>query len=160
MATGRKAVVVTTSELARLKSAPRGPTLVQLTDAEYKTLVRGATRAMSLPRHICGGVQITPIPGGHGYVAIPVCGPNEVPVIGHDGVIRCSPTASAPTIPSLTPDGRRISSLSKADIVKFLPCGLLLRYLGLCLGTCAAGKSCKKYVLQLAKGTYIYCYCG
>jgi len=159
MATRRKAVVFTAGELAGRGRAPDRPVIVQLTSGEYKNLIKGATRAKSLPDHICGGVHVSPLPGA-GYVAIPVCGPDEVPVIGHDGVIRCSPTASGPKIPNLTPSGVRTSTLSKSELLKLLPCGLLLRWAGFCIGSCATGKRCKKYVLQLTHGTYIYCYCG
>lgn len=162
MATQRKAVVLTAGEFARRKSAPRGPTLIQLTESEVTKLKRGGTRAKSLPKHICGGVQIMPLPGGRGYVGIPMCGPDEVPDIGPDGVIRCRKLPSAPSVPGIKPQpGRTIGSgKGKGPLLGNLPCGLLFKYLGLCIGRCDAGRRCKKYVLQLTHGTYVYCYCG
>ncbi len=84
--------LVTIDEFRKIAKPVRKSIAIFYTQQQLERAMKGLKPAarMSL---VGPGLEIHPIPGGSGYLGFPVCGPDERPVIGPNGQIRCVPTA-------------------------------------------------------------------
>ncbi len=140
--------LVTIDEFRKIGKPTRRSIVIFYTQQQLDRAIKGLKPAarMSL---VGPGLKIHPIPGGSGYLGFPVFGPDEVPVIGPNGQIRCVPTAFEDT----TEPSDQIPPPEKACALS-LTVGGGLR----CTGRCPGG-TCVRF-FGLEGGGYMFrCRC-
>ena len=145
-------VVVSPAQFTRGGFDPRQTVLVHIDQTQYDGLVRGLKPQLGAPDHL-SGLWIVPVPGRPGYVAFPICWPDEVPVIDKQGNMRCVPTDFGDKIP---PPG--VAPLPD-------PCHLKLvvasngRIRLTCEGRCARGRCRFRGIWNVRGGVLLGCTC-
>lgn len=84
-------MLLTPEEFVKTKLEKGTPVLIYLSQNHFEGLVEGLKPMPSQDPPGCG-IQIIPLPGQPGYVAIPICMPDEVPYVHRNGSIQCIPT--------------------------------------------------------------------
>ncbi len=141
--------LVTIDEFRKIEKPVRRSVAIFYTQQQLERAIKGLKPATSMSL-VGPGLEIIPIPGGPGYLGFPVCGPDEVPVIGPNGQIRCVPTAFEDT----TEPRERIWPEERACALT-LSVGGALR----CTGRCPGGGTCVRYFGLEGGGFKFRCRC-
>jgi hypothetical protein len=143
----KQAVLVRASEFHKTE-VPRGtPILIHFSKDEFERLTKGMKPQPGLA-HQGSGLQVIPLPGQPGYVAFPVCGPDEVPVVDRHGGVHCVHSDFEDTTEPRTPIPGTGCSWTLDERARFV-----------CTGTCQGGMRCARRFQLLPFGFFIGCRC-
>lgn len=147
-----QAILVPASKFGTSKF-PRGATvLIYFSQQEFEGLTKGLKPETEVAP-LGPGLQIIPIPGQPGFVAFPVCGPDEVPVVDRQGRVRC--------VPSDFPDPEAPSDEPRTDVGTGCSWTLDARGRFICTGTCKGGVRCGRRFELTTSGFFVFrCRCS
>ena len=139
--------LILASEFAKTKVERGTPVLIYFTPEEFEKLTAGRKPVMG--REPLGpGLHIIPIPGQPGFVGFPVCGPDQVPVVGPGGQVHCVYSEFEDTTEPRTEIPGTGCHWSLAP-----------RTLFRCQGTCSGGRRCISRFQITSSGFFISCRC-
>ena len=143
-----RAILVPARKFGTTKFTSGTPVVIHFSQQEFETLTKGMKPRTGFDP-LGPGLQIIPLPGQPGFVAFPVCGPDQVPVVDRQGRVRCVFSAFEDTTEPRTP-------------IPGTGCAWTLDARGrfVCTGTCEGGIRCaRRFQVTSAGFFFVGCRC-
>lgn len=149
MKQSEKPLVLTVDEFIKHRRLGTQPVIIYYTQKQFERAIRGMKPVMA--DDLSGpGLYLFPMPGVPGYVAFPICGPHEVPVVRPDGSVYCVYSEFEDT-----------EEAPPEEVPLKLGCSLTIGPYGIprCAGKCPEGGKCRSSYSITSGGFLFRCGC-